>query len=28
MRHRSASSTELYTHVGERDVEAAVERLG
>jgi len=28
MRHRSASSTELYTQVGERDVEAAVERLG
>ena len=28
MRHRSASSTELYTHVGERDVEAAIERLG
>jgi site-specific recombinase XerD len=28
MRHRSASSTELYTHVGERDVEAAVELLG
>jgi len=27
MRHRSASSTELYTHVGERDVEAAIERL-
>lgn len=28
MRHRSASSAELYTHVGERDVEAAVERPG
>ncbi len=28
MRHRSASSTELYPHVGERDVEAAIERLG